>query len=79
VKRGAKYFIATFKPAAHWSAAIRLHDGLRCAWRRAWIIEQGPHASEWACIPSSPTKGPCWAPESELVERGMTTQDMASF
>jgi len=63
---------ATFRPAAHWSPEIRAWDGMRCEWRRAWIISAGPHRGEWACIP---VMGPneetklSWAPESELVDR----------
>lgn len=78
--RGGK-FIATFRPAPHWSEAIRRNDGLRCAWCRVWIIGSGPFAGEWACMPIGAPLGTrlAWAPESELVERGMTTRDIASF
>lgn len=71
-------FLATFRPAPHWSSSIRRHDGLRCLWRRVWIVGHGTHAGEWACVPVGAKNGPTWAPESELLERGLTAEDITS-
>lgn len=61
--------IATFRPAAWLSADIRRNDGLRCRWRPAWIIEEGPWKGQRAWLPVGVRSGPPWAPDIELVER----------
>jgi hypothetical protein len=60
---------ATYRPHHGWSAHITRHDGLRCVWRAAWMIEEGPYAGEMALVPVDVKEGPAWAPESELVDR----------
>jgi len=74
VARGS--FVATFRPAPHWSRWIQRHAGVRCAWRPVWRIGHGPFRGEMACVPlNGAAKGLAWAPESELVERA----DRGSF
>ena len=70
ITRRDQRFVATFRPAAHWSVRIRRHAGARGVWRSIWIVGAGPHRGEWACIPEgSFAQGLAWAPESELTER----------
>jgi hypothetical protein len=63
-------FIATFRPADHWSDSIRRHAGVRCVWSPLWVIGDGPFKGQWACMPiGAGGSAPHWAPESELADK----------
>ncbi len=63
-------FVATFRPAERWNVEIQRHAGVRCGWIPIFVVEDGPCAGQFACVPSrGAALGLAWAPESELVDR----------